>query len=172
MLPALATERLVLRARSSGDLDAMAAMDADPEVARFLGGVPDPVAHRTDLETWIDDPDDTSGLGGWTVRPRDEPGRYLGWIALYTLAGWEPDVEIGWRFVRDAWGHGYATEAARAVMAHGFDTVGLDRIIAILDPANDRSRRVCEKLGMTAAGLRHAYDTDCALYVKVRLSGP
>lgn len=167
-LPVLTTDRLVLRPRSRDDLDAMAAMDADPEVARFLGGVPDAVLHRAELETWIDDPDDTSGMGGWTVRPRDEPGRYLGWIILYPLDGWEGDVEIGWRFVRDAWGHGYATEAARAVMEHAFTGTGLDHVIAILDPGNDRSRRVCEKLGMTTAGMRRAYDTDCALYVMQR----
>jgi len=171
-LPVFTTERLVLTPRAAGDLDAMAAMDADPEVARFVGGVPEPVAHRAALEDWVDDPADVSGLGGWTVRPRDTPGRYLGWIILYPLEGWEPDVEIGWRFVRNAWGHGYASEAARAVLAHAFGTVGLERVIAILDPANDRSRRVCEKLGMTAAGMRHAYDTDCALYVRDRLTCP
>ena len=167
-LPVLTTDRLVLRPRCRDDLDAMAVMDADPEVARFLGGVPDPALHRAELETWIDDPDDTSGLGGWTVRPRNAPDRYLGWIILYPLEGWEDDVEIGWRFVRDAWGQGYATEAAGAVMHHAFTGAGLDHVIAILDPDNDRSRRVCEKLGMTAAGKRRAYDTDCALYVKPR----
>ena len=168
VLPVLATDRLLLRPRCRQDLDAMATMDADPEVARFVGGVPDAVPHRAELETWIDDPADTSGLGGWTVRPRNEPDRYLGWIILYTLEGWEGDVEIGWRFVRDAWGHGYATEAAGAVMHHAFTGAGLDHVIAILDPENDRSRRVCEKLGMTSAGRRRAYDTDCALYVKQR----
>lgn len=107
-------------------------------------------------------------MGGWSVFPRETPQRYLGWIVLFPLEGWEGDVEIGWRFVRDAWGRGYASEAAAAVMEHGFRTVGLDHIVAVLDPDNQRSRRVCEKLGMTAAGMRRAYDSDCALYVKQR----
>ena len=166
--PSLATERLLLAPRSLGDIDAMAAMDADPEVMRYVGDVEDPVLHRSELLTWIPDDEDAPGLGGWTVRPQAAPERYLGWIILYPLDGWEPDVEIGWRFVRDAWGHGYATEAAAAVLRHGFGTLGLERIVAVLEQENDRSRRVCEKLGMADAGLRHAYDRDCALYVAER----
>jgi RimJ/RimL family protein N-acetyltransferase len=167
-LPCFTTERLSLRPRGLLDLDAMAAMDADAEVMRFVGGVEDPVAHRAELADWIDDESDTSGLGGWTVVTRDAPGRYLGWIILYPLPGWEPDVEIGWRFVRDAWGHGYATEAAAAVLRHAFEGAGLDRVVAVLDPANGRSRRICEKLAMTPRGQRHAYGEPCALYVKQR----
>jgi len=87
---------------------------------------------------------------------------------LYPLPGWEGDIEIGWRFARDAWGHGYAGEAAAAVMAHGFAVGGLAKIVAVLDPDNHRSRRVCEKLGMTPAGARFAYGADNALYVKQR----
>jgi len=101
-LPCFTTERLLLRPRAVLDLDAMAAMDADPEVMRFVGGVEDPVAHRAELADWIDDANDTSGLGGWTVVARDAPSRYLGWVILYPLPGWAPDVEIGWRFVRNA----------------------------------------------------------------------
>lgn len=166
--PSFETERLILRQRSYDDIDAMAAMDADPEVMRYVEPIEDPLVHRAELMTWIPDGEDRPGMGGWSVFPRETPQRYLGWIILYPLAGWDPDVEIGWRFVRDAWGHGYASEAAAAVMEHAFHTVGLDRIVAVLEPENDRSRRVCEKLGMTAAGIGHAYDIDCALYVKQR----
>ena len=165
--PSFTTIRLLLTPRSLDDIDAMAAMHADPEVMRYVGLVPEPVAHRAELTTWIDD-DEDPGLGGWTVRPRDAPDRYLGWVVLYPLEGWEGDVEIGWRFMRDAWGHGYASEAAAAIMAHGFEAGGLEHIVAVLDPDNQRSRRVCEKLGMTDAGMRRAYDFDCALYVKQR----
>ena len=165
--PGLETPRLVLRPRSYDDIDAMAAMDADPEVMRYVEPIADPVVHRAELMTWIPD-DEDPGMGGWSVFPKEAPERYLGWIVLYPLEGWEGDVEIGWRFVRDAWGHGYASEAAAAVMEHGFRTVGLDCIVAVLDPDNQRSRRVCEKLGMTAVGMRRAYDVDCALYVKQR----
>jgi RimJ/RimL family protein N-acetyltransferase len=65
-----------------------------------------------------------------------------------------PAVEIGWRLARDAWGHGYATEAAAAALRFGFDECGLDRIISIRHVDNVRSRRVMEKLGLT-----HEFDT-------------
>jgi RimJ/RimL family protein N-acetyltransferase len=167
-LPRFTTERLSLRPRSMADIDDMAAMDADPEVMRYVGAVEDPVRHRAELLTWIDDEDDVSGLGGWSVFRQEAPDRFLGWIILYPLPGWEPDVELGWRFVRAAWGQGYATEAAAAVLRHAFEDTGLDRVVAVLDPANVRSRRVCEKLAMAPGGLRHAYGDDCALFVKTR----
>ena len=59
-----------------------------------------------------------------------------------------PDVEIGWRLVRHAWGKAYATEAARQLLAHAFQTVGLGRVVADVDPRNARSIRVATKLGM------------------------
>jgi RimJ/RimL family protein N-acetyltransferase len=170
--PSFTTRRLLLTPRAPRDLDAMAEMDADREVMRFVGEPQTGPEHRAELATWFDDSEDAPGHGGWTLRPLDEPDRYLGWVILYPLRGWEPDVEIGWRLVRDAWGHGYATEAARAIMDHAFGTVGLDRVVAVLDVDNDRSRRVCEKLGMHAAGLRRAYDADLALYVRERGGGP
>ena len=166
--PDFTTQRLFLKPLAAGDIDGMAAMDADPEVMRFVGeGTPrTSPQHRAELESWIDDSEDPPGMAMWTVRPLEKPDRYLGWIMLYPLPGHEPEVEIGWRFNRAAWGHGYASEAAQAVMEHGFKTVGLDQIVAVLDPNNQRSRRVCEKLSMRDAGICRAYDTDCARYVK------
>ncbi len=164
------TERLFLQPLAEGDIDGMAAMDADADVMRFVGdgSARTSAAHREELAGWIDDSENPPGMGMWTVRPLADPSCYLGWVMLYPLPGQEPEVEIGWRFARDAWGQGFASEAARTVMAHGFWTVGLDRIVAVLHPQNDRSRRVCEKLGMCDAGMCRAYDTDCSLYVKER----
>lgn len=167
-LPTFTTTRLVVRQLALKDVDAIATMDTDPEVTRFTGGPETGPAHREDLEGWVDDEGDPFGLGMWVVTPQQAPERFLGWVMLWPLIGWEPEVEIGWRFARDVWGQGYAPEAARPVMEHGFAAVGLDTIVAVLDPDNHRSRRVCEKLGMTTAGRRRAYDTDCALYVKER----
>jgi len=167
--PSFTTERLRLRPRTLDDLDALCAMDADPEVMRHImgGSLPEPISHRAKLVERIAH-DFGDGLGIWTAEPRDAPGRFLGWAALHPLPGWEPEVEIGWRFARVAWGHGYATEAAHALMDQGFATLGLPRIVAVLDPANARSRRVCEKLGMEERGTRHAYGAENALYVRER----
>ena len=63
-------------------------------------------------------------------------------------ASFTPCVEIGWRLVADAWGHGYATEAATAALDHGFETAGLDEILSWTVPLNTPSRRVMERLGM------------------------
>ena len=67
-----------------------------------------------------------------------------------------PAVEVGWRLARDAWGRGYATEAARAALAFGFEEHAIEEILAIVDPGNERSLRVCAKLGMTRAPGPHA----------------
>jgi ribosomal-protein-alanine N-acetyltransferase len=64
-------------------------------------------------------------------------------------APFTPAVEIGWRLAAHAWGQGYATEAARAALAFGFATVGLEEIVSFTVPANERSRRVMERIGMT-----------------------
>jgi RimJ/RimL family protein N-acetyltransferase len=69
-------------------------------------------------------------------------------IARCDVAPIAPCVEIGWRLARSHWGHGYATEAARAWLAHGFETLGLPEIVAFTDPANHRSLAVMRRLGM------------------------
>jgi len=79
---------------------------------------------------------------------RAQPNGFLGWVLLIPDDGVGPEIEIGWRFLRSAWGQGYATEAARPLVTHGFDTVGLERIIAWIHPANRASLRVAEKLGL------------------------
>ena len=167
-LPGFTTQRLVLRARCLDDLDAVCAMDAEPEVMAYImdGSVPEPVEHREKLAQRLA-LDHGPGLGIWSVFPREETGRFLGWVALHPLPGGD-DIEIGWRFASAHWGHGYATEAAGALMHHGLATLSLPRIVAVLQAANQRSRRVCERLGMSDAGPCRAYGGPCVLYVRER----
>ena len=73
----------------------------------------------------------------------------------YLEAG--PDIELGYTLARAAWGRGYATEAARAVLRWGFAGLRLHRIVAVADPANAASLHVLEKLGMTRRGRRECY---------------
>ena len=151
-LPRFATGRLLLRPRALEDLDELAAMDADPEVMRWIGPgtVPEPVAHRAALVERIAR-DHGPGLGVWTVVAREEPDRFLGWVALHPLPGWEPDIEIGWRFRRAAWGCGYATEAARALLGHGFATLALPHIVAVVQDGNTASQAVAASPGRPTA---------------------
>src|SRR5690606_29639318 len=88
-------------------------------------------------------------LGYWSIFPKDDPNAFLGWILLTPEDAEEPDIEIGWRLIRSAWGKGYATEAAMPVLDHAFQTVGLDRVIADINPHNAASLRVAGKIGMT-----------------------
>jgi RimJ/RimL family protein N-acetyltransferase len=159
-LPPLDTPRLLIRGRTLDDLEACLAMDRDPEVTRYIKGPwNDPVEHRRFLEFRITRPY-PPGLGYWSIRERAAPEVFLGWVMLIPDHGVGPEVEIGWRLVRAAWGRGIASEAARALAAHAFDTVKLPRIIADIDPENIASRAVAEKIGMNLV----AFDTSCARY--------
>ena len=161
-LPAFQTERLSLRPRSVSDLEACLAMDRDPEVNRFLELLwQDPATHRAFVLQRMNAAY-PAGMGYWSVL---EAGSFIGWILLIPLDLHGPEIEIGWRLVRAAWGRGYATEAARPVLDHGLGTIGLQQVIAEIDPRNASSRGVASKLGMRLVGpvrggalLRHAIE--------------
>lgn len=146
MLPVLETARLRLRPRRLSDVAANLAMDIDPAVHRYIyDQPPDPQAHRDRLEHLI-----ASGwppLGGvWVVEWKGRPG-FVGWCGLFPLeqSGY---IEIGYRFVRDSWGKGVATEAGRRVLDHGFRELRLDPIVAVTHPDNRASQSVIAKLGL------------------------
>ncbi|MGK9167715.1 GNAT family N-acetyltransferase [Inquilinus limosus] len=146
-LPSFETPRLILRPRTMADLEDCLAMDRDPEVVRHIDGPwSDPEAHRRFVEDRITRtyPD---GMGYWTVRAKAPEGRFLGWVLLIPADAVGPEIEIGWRLVRAAWGHGYATEAAAPILAHARETLGVT-VIADIDPGNTASIRVAEKIGM------------------------
>jgi ribosomal-protein-alanine N-acetyltransferase len=93
-------------------------------------------------------------LRGWGLWAVEVAGGapFIGFVGLAEPqfdAHFTPCVEVGWRLAREHWGHGYATEAARAVVACAFDQLELDEIVALTTSANVRSRRVMERLGMT-----------------------
>ncbi len=164
-LPALDTPRLLIRARTLDDLEACFAMDRDPEVTRFIKGPwSDPVQHRRFLELRITRPY-PPGLGYWSIRERAAPDVFLGWVMLIPDHGVGPEIEIGWRLVRAAWGRGIASEAAHALAIHAFDVVKLPRVIADIDPENKASRAVAERLGMRLVALTRDDDGEaCARY--------
>ncbi len=163
-LPVFDTERLYLRPRSHDDVDALVAMHGDPEVMRYVGdgSVPNAADRRTSVIDGLAVPL-PAGLGIWSVFPRDARDDLLGSTFLVPL----PDtdlVEIGWRFHRAAWGQGFATEAASAVLDYGFATLGLDEIVAVVYLENVRSIRVMERLGLKPAGTCFAYGKDLPIW--------
>ncbi len=142
------TPRLLLRQFEPTDAAAMGPIMADPEVMRYsVSGSMDATAVAAWLER-IADSYSIYGFGHWAV-VRLEDERLLGFcgLSLQTLDDGR-HVEIGYRLACDAWGQGFGTEAARAARDYGFQQLGLDRLIAIIDPANFKSQRVAAKLGM------------------------
>ncbi|MDQ0587800.1 GNAT family N-acetyltransferase [Variovorax paradoxus] len=143
------TPRLRLRQWRESDLAPFAALAADPEVMAFLL----PVATRADSDALAGSFKAriaTNGWGFWAVEHKSS-GEFAGFtglnVPLATLP-FSPCVEIGWRFARKWWGHGLATEAARAALQVGFERLGLEEIVAFTALGNLRSAAVMERLGM------------------------
>jgi RimJ/RimL family protein N-acetyltransferase len=146
------TDRLVLRAWTPVDRDAFAAMNADPEVMRYVGdGAPMTRAQSDQLVDAIQSHWERHGFGLWCAALREDPDTCIGFVGLAIpsfLPAVLPAVEVGWRLARPTWGRGLATEGARAALAHAFSRLQLRSVISIIDPDNERSIRVAEKLGM------------------------
>ena len=152
-VPTLRTARLELRPWRPGDRAPFAALNADPEVIRWIGdGTP---LGRADSDALVDRFEAhwaARGFGLWAVEDR---GGFVGFAGLavpWFLPAVLPAVEVGWRLRRAAWGRGYATEAGRAVLAHAFGELALAEVIATILPANTPSIRVAEKLGLELRG--------------------
>jgi RimJ/RimL family protein N-acetyltransferase len=146
----ITTTRLLLRHWRPEDRAAFAAINADPIAMEFL---PQPLAGRDSgaLADRIERHFDEHGFGFWAV---EAPGTaaFIGMVGLAWVsfpAPFAPAVEIGWRVSPKFWGRGYATEAASAALAYGFDTLRLDEIVAFTTVTNVRSRAVMERIGMT-----------------------
>ena len=147
----LRTSRLVLRPWRDEDIAAFAEMSADPVVMEYLL----PLSERgLSADTWVARARahwDEHGFGQWVVELPDA-ANFIGVVGLGVVsyeAPFTPAVEVAWRLARSYWGHGYATEAATAALDYGFNELGLSEIVALTVPANQRSRRVMERLGMT-----------------------
>jgi ribosomal-protein-alanine N-acetyltransferase len=145
----LQTDRLLLRRWQSADRAPFAALNADPRVNEYLPGALSR-EQSDELAARIDANFDQYGFGLWAVEVCNVSA-FIGFIGLTVprfKAHFTPCVEIGWRLSADQWGRGYATEGARAALDFGFDVVGLREVVSFTVPANLRSRRVMEKIGM------------------------
>ena len=147
--PVLRTERLLLRPWRSEDREAFTTMMADPRMTDFL-----PKRNRKECDAWVDRMCahfDEHGFGFWVVEVAGGAS-FAGCVGLLHVgfeAHFTPCVEIGWRLAPEVWGRGHATEAALASLRYGFETLGVDEIVAFTVPANARSIRVMPSLSMT-----------------------
>ena len=104
MQPIFETRRLIVRPRTEADTELCFAMDSDPEVTRFVTGPwSDQQEHRAFIEARTRGPY-PEGMGYWAVCLRKQPDRFIGWVLLIPIDAVGPEVEIGWRMRRDAWG--------------------------------------------------------------------
>lgn len=149
-MPELVTSRLVLRNWRDDDLPEFAAINADPQVMAFFPRTYER-AESDGLVARIRDHVARRGFGLWAMEaPGEAP--FLGFTGLWTPdfeAPFTPCVEIGWRLAPRFWGRGYATEAAHASLRFGFETLRREEIVSYAVTANERSRRVMERIGMT-----------------------
>lgn len=147
----LCTERLRLRRWRDGDLEPFAVLNADPRVMQHFPAVLS--RQESDARAaGIWEHFGKHGFGLWAVEVVGVTP-FAGFVGLCVPqfeAHFTPCVEVGWRLAEEFWGRGYATEAARAALAYGFDVLGLVEVVSLTVPANLRSRRVMERLGMTS----------------------
>jgi RimJ/RimL family protein N-acetyltransferase len=145
----LTTQRLLIRPLAPTDIEAIHAVFSDPEVMRYVpGGACDRERSLARLQSLIDHQDKHS-FSKWAVAEKAS-GHLIGDCGLQYLDG-GPDIELGFHLAPAHWGRGYATEAARACLAWAL-AERAERVVAIVDPVNQRSVRVLDKIGMKPAG--------------------
>ena len=145
----LRTARLLLRQWRGSDREPFAALNADPAVMEHF---PAPLEREQSdaLVAREQERIDERGWGLWAVEVTSS-GTFIGFVGLAEQDlgfEWTPAVEIGWRLANHAWGHGYATEAASAALAHGFEVVGLDEIVSFTATTNTPSQAVMRRIGL------------------------
>jgi RimJ/RimL family protein N-acetyltransferase len=159
----IATDRLCLRQFTKDDLEAYARIMGDHEVGKWFpkgtGYTREESKRSLDsiLEHW-----GKHGFGIWAITDKERKA-LLGRCGLNLIAE-TSEVEVDFVLARDHWGKGYATEAAKAALAYGFEVLKLDRIIALAKPENTASRRVIEKIGMQYIRNAKYWDITCAYY--------
>jgi RimJ/RimL family protein N-acetyltransferase len=149
------TPRLILRRWKLSDRDPFAALNADPRVMEFMPGTLTPeesdrFADRIEAH-FQQHQSNGHGFGPCAAALRRD-GSFIGFIGISVPtfhAHFTPCVEIGWRLSAEHWGQGLATEGAHAMICYAFETLNLNSVVSFTVPANIRSRRVMEKLGMT-----------------------
>lgn len=160
----ITTERLIIRPFIPADLEAMYAVWSDPEVMRPVPGT------ACDRErSWARLGEKIShqarhGFSRWAVIEKGN-GTVIGECGLQYLDG-GPDIELGYKLGRAHWGHGFAVEAARACLEWGL-AERPERVVAIVDPANTRSARILDKIGMVRNGTWYGFDHEWNLYIAV-----
>lgn len=160
----IVTARLLLRAYEPTDLAALhSVVYSDEQAMALLGGPRALAGTRAALERSIHQ-QHADGYSFWPVIERSS-GELTGEAGLFPLTPGGPEISLGYAFGPRFWGLGYATEAARAVLAEAFGPLGLERVVAITREANAGSRNVLRKLGFAPQGSRHVWGAEQLFFV-------
>jgi RimJ/RimL family protein N-acetyltransferase len=160
-IPILETERLRLRPFRESDFDDYAELCGDPEVSRYLS------VRLNREQSWrhlafLMGHWELRGYGMWAVEHR-ETGAFLGRIGFADPDGW-PGCELAWALARRWWGHGFATEGAKAALAYAFNDLNKDRVISLIRAENRNSIRVAERLGESLQGQTDLMGNEYLIY--------
>ncbi len=162
MVPILETPRLRLRPPAPTDFEAIYRLGNNPRVMRYISGKTQSRREaQADLNRRIQA---SKGDAGYWITEHNISGEFLGWMALKPLEGYPPHTEIGYRFLEEAWGNGYATEGGFCLLHYAFGTLQLKEVVAVAMEANKASRRVMEKLGLHFDHKGIYYDVECVFY--------
>jgi RimJ/RimL family protein N-acetyltransferase len=164
----LRTERLVIRPYRDDDATALHEVFGSPEVMRWTPSPPSKdVAETAErlARTMAFTARQPPGFGLWALE-LGETSEFLGQVGLFPVEGKGPEVEVAYELAPRAWGHGYATEAARALIDYGFGELHLRRIVALILPDNARSRNVASKCGLTLEGPGRFYGLDLVVFAR------
>jgi RimJ/RimL family protein N-acetyltransferase len=162
-IPTLTTPRLILRPFTAEDIKPLHQILVEEGVLRYFPNPEPPAQERVErlvagqLKHWAE-----HNLGWWAVEPCVK-SELIGWNGLQFLPE-TGEVEVGYLLSRAYWGQGLATEGARASIRYGFETLGLDQIVAIVHPENRASQRVIEKLGMSLVDRTHYFGMEVLRY--------
>ena len=166
MLPTLETNRLRLRPPEKSDLQDIYRLGSSPAVMKYIsrGKTQSFEEAKADLEKRIR----LSGnrYGYWILEEK-ELDQFIGWLALKPLDNTN-EIEIGYRFLEEMWGNGYATEGSRRLLTYAFKELQLKKVVAIAMEENRASTRVMEKLGMRFQGYGTYYNVKCVRYCILR----
>jgi RimJ/RimL family protein N-acetyltransferase len=161
------TARLILRPLKLDDLDALAPLNADPDVMRYIGdGKPQSRAQTQMRIHAIFDHWEQHGFGLCAVVDR-AARTFIGFCGLQYLDN-TSEIEVGYRLAKRFWGMGLATEGAGATLRYGFDELGLDRIVAVVHPENVASQWVIQKIGLKYLKDARFYNSELEYYVVTR----
>lgn len=140
------TTRLILRPMNETDAEAVFAMRSDENVMRFIRP---PQTRESEAKDWINLVSSrwADEKIGFCAVIEKASNTFIGWCGLWRLTE-TGETEVGYALVREVWGRGFASEAARAFLHYGFDELDLDKIVAVAQPENQASQNVMKRLGM------------------------